>query len=187
MGWRTVLEEVIRDRRSDLVGYASLYAPDRAGAEDLVQDALVRVFARTRSLRTVPAAEQYVRRAIRTAFLDRARKDRTWRANEHLLVHPVAADGPERSVPAVLDVRAALTRLSPRERACVILRFYDDLTVAEIAAEIGVGTGSVKRYLSDGTAKLRSALPADVDTSDHDDRGTGVVVTISQTAARRAG
>lgn len=186
MSWRAVLEDVIRERRSDLVGYASLYAADRAAAEDLVQDALVRVFARTRNLRTVPAAEQYVRRAIRTAFLDRSRKDRTWRGNQHLLVHPAAADGPERSVPAVLDVRAALTRLSPRERACVVLRFYDDLTVAQIAAEIGVSAGSVKRYLSEGTAKLRSAFPAWVDTSD-DDRGTDVVVTISRTDARRAG
>ena len=185
MDWRTVLEDVIRERRSDLVGYASLYAPDRAGAEDLVQDALVRVFARTRNLRTVPAAEQYVRQAIRTAFLDRSRKDRTWRGRQHLLVHPVAADGPERSVPVVLDVRAALARLTPRERACVVLRFYDDLTVAQIAGEIGVSAGSVKRYLSDGTAKLRSAFPTEVDTSDHDDHETDVTVTISQIATRR--
>jgi RNA polymerase sigma factor (sigma-70 family) len=184
VGWRAVLEDVIRERRSDLVGYASLYAPDRAGAEDLVQEALVRVFSRTRYLRSVPAAEQYVRRAIRTAFLDRARKERTWRRTVHLVARPDSADGPDRSVPAALDVRVALTRLSPRERACVVLRFYDDLTVAEIASELGIGVGSVKRYLSDGTSKLRTRL-SDGELSDLDDLDTEVV-PISQTDERRA-
>lgn len=156
--WRTVLEEVTRTRRGALVGYASLYAPDRAAAEDLVQEALVRVFSRTRDLRSAASAEQYVRRAIRTSFLDQARKDRTWRGKQHLFADEDAARGPEPTVTAGVDVRAALAELRPRERACVVLRFFDDLTVPEIAAALGVGEGTVKRYLSDATARLREAL-----------------------------
>ena len=178
--WREVLEEVIRDRRTGLVGYASLYAPDRASAEDLVQEALVRVFSRARNLRTVPSAEQYVRRAIRTAFLDQVRRDRTWRRKQHLFTADDATRGPEHAVQAGLDVRAALATLSPRERACVVLRFFDDLTVADIAAELGVGEGTVKRYLSDGTAKLRDLLAVDTD----DDTEPATVTQLDQRRAR---
>jgi RNA polymerase sigma-70 factor (ECF subfamily) len=178
--WRDVLEEVIRDRRTGLVGYASLYASDRASAEDLVQEALVRVFSRARGLRTVPSAEQYVRRAIRTAFLDQVRKDQTWRRKQHLFAADDPARSPEHAVQAGLDVRAALGSLSPRERACVVLRFYDDLPLADIAAELGIGEGAVKRYLSDGTARLRGLLG--VDTGD--DTEPAAVTQLDQRSAR---
>lgn len=158
MSWRVVLAEVVRDRWPDLVGYASLYARDRAGAEDLVQEALVRVFSRTRSLPSAPAAEQYVRRAIRTSFLDGARKERTWRGTQHMFVSTDSSRGPELAVQAQVDVRAALAGLSARQRACVVLRYVDDLPVAEIADDLGLSEGAVKRYLSDGTARLRVAL-----------------------------
>lgn len=177
--WRELLEEVIRERRGSLVGYASLYAPDRAGAEDLVQEALVRVFSRSRDLRSLPAAEQYVRQAIRTAFLDMARKDRTWRGRQHLFADDEAARGPEQSVQAGMDVRAALATLSPRERACVVLRYFDDLTVPDVAAELGVGQGTVKRYLSDATATLRGLLDVTVDDA-------GESATVTHLDARRA-
>ncbi|WP_284329353.1 RNA polymerase sigma factor [Demequina litorisediminis] len=58
----------------------------------------------------------------------------------------------------VLDVRAALARLSPRERACIVLRFYDDLTVPAIAERLGLAEGTVKRYLSDASARLATEL-----------------------------
>jgi RNA polymerase sigma-70 factor (ECF subfamily) len=170
--WRTVLEALVRDRQGSLIGYASLYAADRAAAEDLVQEALVRVFARARDLRSVPAAEQYVRLAIRTSFIDHARKQKTWRGKEYLFASANAARGPEVPVQVGMDVRAALGTLSPRERACIVLRFFEDLPVAAIAQELGVGTGSVKRYLSDGSAKLRVTLT----DSDLDDSTESILV-----------
>lgn len=78
--WRGVLEAVIRERRPALVGYACLFVRDRSAAEDLVQEALVRTFARRRAIDDVHQAEAYVRRAIRTSFLDQARKDSSGRA-----------------------------------------------------------------------------------------------------------
>ena len=62
--WHHVLEEVLRDRRSALVGYAALFTLDRVDAEDLVHDAIVRTFARPRALTDVYAAEGYVRGTI---------------------------------------------------------------------------------------------------------------------------
>lgn len=118
----------------------------------------MRVFGRVRAMRDPYSAEVYVRRAIRTAFLDLARRRRTWQGHAHLMVEHGDVPGPEHAVAAGLDVGAALQTLTPRERACAVLRYFDDLPVADIAAELNLSSGSVKRYLSDGTAKLRDAL-----------------------------
>lgn len=156
--WSAVLEEVIRDRRPVLVGYASLFARDRAAAEDLVQEALVRVFARPRRLPDAHGAEKYVRQAIRTVFIDEHRKRVTWRSRAHLFAIDEPAAAAEHAAAAAVDVGAALNHLSPRERACIVLRHFDDLPVAEIAAELRIGEGAVKRYLFDATRKLRDLL-----------------------------
>ena len=76
--WHGLLEELVRDRRPSLVGYASLLTGNRTDAEDLVHDAILRTFARTRSFENVKAADAYVRRAIASTFIDRARSRRSW-------------------------------------------------------------------------------------------------------------
>ncbi|GEK22977.1 RNA polymerase sigma factor [Cellulomonas xylanilytica] len=159
--WEQVLEEVLRDRRSALVGYAALFTLDRGDAEDLAHDAIIRTFAKRRALTDVFSAEGYVRAVIRTMYIDSTRRSVSWRAKVHLLAETGHAPSPERATEAVLDVRAALAGLAPRERAVAVLRFFDDLTVPEIAHELDLSTGAVKRYLSDATAKLRSVLGPD--------------------------
>ena len=154
--WEQVLDDVVRTRRSALVGYACLFASP-AEAEDLVQEALVRTFARRRSFPDPLAAEGYVRAAVRTAFLDRARRRKAWTSRAHLFLAPDARS-PEAAATAGVDVGAALAALSPRERACVVLRYFDDLPAADIAAELGLSEGAVRRYLADGVAKLRDRL-----------------------------
>lgn len=156
-GWEQMLAEVVGTRRSVLVGYAAMFALNRVDAEDLVQEALVRVFARRRSFTGVVAAEAYVKAAIRTCFLDRARKAKTAQGRAHLFLVDDARS-PEASVVAGVDVAAALATLAPRERACVVARYFDDLPVADVASELGLSEGAVKRYLFDGTAKLRERL-----------------------------
>jgi RNA polymerase sigma factor (sigma-70 family) len=54
------------------------------------------------------------------------------------------------------SVRLALTALSPRERAVVVLRYYADMSEADTATALGIAAGSVKRYASDALAKLRT-------------------------------
>ena len=53
---------------------------------------------------------------------------------------------------------AELAKLTPRERACIVLRYYEDLKVDDIAEWLGISSGAVKRYLSDGLAKMAVAL-----------------------------
>ena len=52
----------------------------------------------------------------------------------------------------------ALNDLSPRQRACVVLRFYQDLPVAQVASALGIGEGTVKRYLSEAMTRLAARL-----------------------------
>jgi RNA polymerase sigma-70 factor (ECF subfamily) len=156
--WQEVLGDLVRTRGGALVRYATLLTGDARSAEDLVQDALVRCFSRGSALRDVGAAETYVRRAVLTIFLDGYRRRVRWDGLRHLVARPEETSGPEQSAPDRLDVHAALATLRPRLRACVVLRFYDDLTVPEIARRLDLSDGTVKRYLFDAAAQLESVL-----------------------------
>ena len=154
--WQGLLEQLVRDRRSALIGYAALLTGDRGEAEDLVHDAVVRTFGRPRSFPSLNAADAYVRRAIASAFIDRVRSRRRWLiALPRLVTEEVA---PDDEVADRLDVLAALRTLPRRQRTCVVMRFYEDLPVADIAAALGLSGGAVKRYLSDGIHHLNASL-----------------------------
>ena len=166
--WESVLDELVRERGPALVRYAALLTGSTADAEDLVQEALVRSFSQSRPLRETAAAEGYVRRAILSTFLDGYRRRQRWSGVRHLLAPAETTDGPERATADRVDVQSALLTLRPRLRACVVLRFYDDLTVPEIAHRLGLSDGTVKRYLSDaidGLELVLGPLP-DADTVD---------------------
>lgn len=154
-----VVERLARERGRALVGYAYLLTWDLAEAEDLVQEALVRTFSRSRRLEDLWGAESYVRRAILNLFLDARRRASRWGGVRHLLTEEEAVDG--LTTPEQLDVRAALTALPRRERACVVLRYYEDLSVRQIAERLGVSEGAVKRYLSTGTRRLGHLVATD--------------------------
>jgi len=156
--WEQVLDDLVRARGRALVRYATLLTGDEREGEDLVQDALVRCFGQGRPLRETAAAEAYVRRAVLSVFLDGHRRKARWAAVRHLLARDDTAADHDAASTARLDVQTALLTLRPRLRACVVLRFYDDLTVPEIARRLEVSDGTVKRYLFDAIAQLESLL-----------------------------
>ena len=159
MGDDDVLATLARERGQALFGYAYLLTGQAHAAEDLVQEALVRTFARRRVGFTPDSAEAYVRRAILSTFLDDARRRQRWSGVRHLLGrHDEPARDPAPAVGAVLDVRAALATLAPQERAAAVLRWCEDLTVPEVAARMGLAVGTVKRYLSTAGHKLEALL-----------------------------
>lgn len=163
--WEPVLEEVMRERAPRLLAYAVLLTGNDLEAEDILQDALVRSFSRGRTFDNVNQAEAYVRRAIPTVFVDRLRTRKAAAKAHEKESGGVAhvGDGGHPATDAALDVRAALAELPPRERACIVLRFYDDLTVPQIADRLGLAEGTVKRYLADASARLAQLLGADAD------------------------
>ena len=172
--WEPVLDEVMRERSPRLLAYARLLTGDDAEAQDVLQDALVRSFSRGRAFDNANVAEAYVRRAIPSVFIDRLRRRK---AAERAHDRDVALGGrdvltSDRDV--VIDVRAALAALPPQERACVVLRFYDDLTVPQVSAQLGIAEGTVKRYLSDASGKLARLLGEEIDAS-HEAAGVPVI------------
>lgn len=170
--WTNVLDRLVRDRGPALTSYATMLCGDRWEAEDIVQDAVVKVFSRlrgTRALADDKAAlgdagrlEAYTRRAILTVYLDRYRHRRLWPRVLRLSARLDHVPDPSDSGTTRGDVARALQQLTPRQRACVVLRYFDDLTVTKIAA-LGLAEGTVKRHLHDGAATLRSLL-ADAET-----------------------
>ncbi|WP_154795721.1 sigma-70 family RNA polymerase sigma factor [Occultella kanbiaonis] len=162
--WEPVLTDLVRQRGGALVRYAALLCGDRAEGEDLVQEALTKVFAVMRKPPrgdgrvAIEHAEAYVRRTVLTLYLDGYRRRRRWAAVRHLLPGSESTAGPERHSPDRLDVDRALAVLGPRQRACMVLRYYADLTVPQIADELGVSPGTVKRHLHDAGLHLVAEL-----------------------------
>jgi RNA polymerase sigma-70 factor (ECF subfamily) len=163
--WESVLTDLVQVRGGALVRYAALLCGDRRDAEDLVQDALLRVFTAMRRQVTGPAdvaaveqAEAYVRRTILNLYLDGYRRRRLWGAVRHMVGREDSTAGPEVAAPQHVDLAQALAGLPPRQRACVILRFYADLSVPQIAEDLGVTTGTVKRHLHDANTHLAARL-----------------------------
>ncbi|WP_062515879.1 RNA polymerase sigma factor [Demequina gelatinilytica] len=162
-----MFEALCRERYGRLMALATMLAgPDEA--PDLVHDAMVAVFARHRRFASLDAADAYVRKAIATRFVDRGRKS----SRHDATVRRVAAQTPrahsDRPAEPWPDLDAALQSLPPRERACVVLRFLDDMSVRDTAAALGLSEGAVKRYVSDGLSALNSRLGTDaqLDSSD---------------------
>ncbi len=174
--WESELAGLVEHRGAALLRYATMLCGNPRDAEDLVQDAVVKVFSRLRgpagrtSTHGAPGSvtlvtdaaltnlEGYVRRAILTGYLDIYRRRRRWAGIRHLSARPDHVVGPEDGVGDRTDVTAALAALSPMQRACVVLRFYSDLTVPQIAADLGCAEGTVKRHLHDANATLRGRL-----------------------------
>lgn len=162
--WEPMLERLMRERSPRLLAYASLLTGSDAEAADVLQEALVKTFSRGRRFQDIAQAEAYTRRAIATVVIDAARSRKSRKARE---ARQWSGDvAPATDTEASLDVRRALAILSPRERACIVLRFYDDLTVAQIALRLGLAEGSVKRYVADASAKLAAVLGEEIDVTE---------------------
>jgi RNA polymerase sigma factor (sigma-70 family) len=159
--WAQVMETLVRQRRPALVGYAYLLTGSRSEAEDLVQDAIVRTFARGRAKTSVREAEAYVKRAIANEAVNRARHGLVVRENQAKVAEMAAVPGHAARIDARTDLEAALDDLSPRERAVTVLKYVDDLTIASIAAVLKLNDGTVKRYLANAAVKLRERLGDD--------------------------
>ncbi len=169
-----MFDALCRERYGRLMALATMLAgPDEA--PDLVHDAMIAVFAKHRRFASLNAADAYVRRAIATRFIDRGRR----RTRHDATVKRLAAQTPaahEDHLPEPRpDLDLALMELPPRVRACVVLRYLDDLSVRDTAGALGLSEGAVKRYVSDGLAALNARLGTDARPDDSDRVPVGTV------------
>jgi RNA polymerase sigma-70 factor (sigma-E family) len=129
---------------------------DRHHAEDLVQQVLVDLYVHWAKATRAATLDGYVRRMVVHAWLRETR--RPWSRR----VRPYAdlPEGATEADPGVrLDVLRALARLTPRQRAVLVLRYWEGLPVAETAAAMHCSEGTVKSQTSRSLAALRRLLP----------------------------
>lgn len=147
-------EEFVLARRPALLRTAYLLTGNHADAEDLVQAALLRCVPKWRRIADRP--EPYVRQVLSRESISRWRA-RRWREQHVAAVPEQVAAGAD--VDGRLALRQALMSLAPRQRAVVVLRYYEDLTEQQTAAQLGVAVGTVKSQARDGLARLRKLVP----------------------------
>ena len=142
-------------RSGPLLRTAYLLTGNRADAEDLLQVALAKTYLAWDRIREREALDGYVRRVMvnaQTSFWRRRRVD-----ERPVEVLPEQAGGRDAATDLVLHdaLWSALARLPRRQRAAVVLRYYEDLSEAETAEVLGVSVGTVKSTTSRALARLR--------------------------------
>ena len=155
--------EYVAARRTELRRLAFALCGSWDRAEDLLQNALVKLYVAWPRVEAARNQDAYVRRAVLNAVVDESR--RPWRRES-----PVDEVG-DREAPAVEeapDFAAALARLPAMQRKVVVLRHWLDLSVEQTAAELGVAEGTVKSHHHRAMARLRECLTA----QSHDTRST---------------
>jgi RNA polymerase sigma-70 factor (sigma-E family) len=131
---------------------------DRAEAEDLLQGAYERAYRHWPRICRRSEPERYVRQILVNASVDRLRRLR--RRPEVPLVSDLEA-GAGNSAGSIEDrdlLLRGLAGLPPRQRAVLVLRYFEDLTEAQIAAVLGCTVGTVKSQAARGLARLRAAV-----------------------------
>ena len=156
--------EFVQARQHQLIRAARLYCGDHHAAEDLVQDALIKLASRWERVRD-GSPDAYVRRIL---YRDAVSRWRKWGREVPYAAQPGEQDlFDDEPVPSAADtwaegaqVRQALAQLPPRQRAVIVLRYFEDLSEADIADAMGCSPGTVKSQASKAMATLRRILPA---------------------------
>jgi RNA polymerase sigma-70 factor (sigma-E family) len=154
-----------RARQPHLLRVALLLSGDQARAEDLVQDALTQVALRWRRLRG-SSPDAYARTVIYHGNVSWWRR----RRREVLTADPVDLAAPGDPVERRLVVRRALAALTPKQRAVVVLRYFEDLSERDAAEVLGVSVGTVKSQTHLALRRLREAAPELADLLQEDSR-----------------
>jgi len=155
-------EAYVRGRAAALTRVAFLLTGDQHLAEDLVQQTLLQVAGVWRRVAADGDPDPYVRKVLYHQHVSwwRRRSRRVAEVSESGVVRAEPADAdPSDRVVAALAVRQALARLAPRQRAVLVLRYYEDLSESQTAEALGVRVGTVKSQVRDALARLRELAP----------------------------
>jgi RNA polymerase sigma-70 factor (sigma-E family) len=155
----TDFEQFVATHVDDLLRTAFLIVWDEAEAEDLVQDCLLKAARRWPRIRRVEQPRAYVRRILVNLALDGARGRARRRSElETEAAASASAIDPRPALDTRADLLQALGELPARQRAVLVLRYFNDLTEAQVAEVLGCSPGTVKSSASRGLARLREPL-----------------------------
>jgi len=153
------LVDLYREHYRPLVRIAALLLDNTASAEEVVQDAFVRLHQKWDGVTEADKRVSYLRSVVMNGARSRMRR----RLVRRRLDIAATATAESAEVGALRsenrrEVLAALRALPDRQRECLVLRYYGELSEAEIAAALGISTGSVKTHTHRGMAALEGAL-----------------------------
>ena len=160
---RAEFTEFVAARSAALHRAAYLMVGDASLAQDLVQEALTKTYVAWPRLHDKGNAEAYTRKAITTTAISWFRR-KGWSHERSTATPPeLLTAGHADGVTQSAWLWAALQELPARQRAAIVLRFYEDLTEAQTAEAMGCAVGTVKSQVSAGIAKLRERFADDPD------------------------
>jgi len=148
-----MLEDLLASRGEHLRRTATLLAGSPDEGEDLLQAALERAFRKWRSISGDP--EGYLRRTMYNLAADGWRRRQAWRAKVPLLGHPATAPDATHAIDDRDSLIRLLRDLPPRQRAAIVLRYWEDLPDEEAARAMGCTASTVRSAASRGLARLR--------------------------------
>jgi len=151
--------EYFAARSTSMRNTAYLLCGDWHRAEDLVQTAFTKLYLAWNRVSRHDALDPYARQTLVRTFLEERR--RGWFRREQVAESPPeqAWRPPERSEERMV-LEDALAAVPPRQRAVLVLRYFEDLSVKATAAALGCSEGTVKSQAARGLDALRCALPA---------------------------
>lgn len=151
-----------RDHWLGLVRMAVLLVDSTAAAEDVVHDAFLALHRNQHRIRDPQAALRYLHRSVLNGGRDALRKRRTVR--KHLRVaepeHAESADAPVLLADEHREMLAAVRTLPARDQQVLLLRYWSDMSEADIAGTLGVSRGTVKSTASRALDKLEKIMEA---------------------------
>ncbi|MGW0581237.1 SigE family RNA polymerase sigma factor [Streptomyces sp. NPDC002920] len=157
----TDFQEFVAARSTALFRGALVLTGNREAAEDLVQETLEKACRKWRVIAVKDAPDAYVRRIMVNLANDRWRRFRRLTTTHHPEDGDTVAPGDEYGqVDSRDQLVRALQQLPMRMRTVVVLRYFDDLSDSEIAADLGITPSTVRSQLARGIEKLRSQFPA---------------------------
>ena len=140
---------------------ARLLTGQRDDAEDLVQNALITAYGRWQRIRGMDSRDAYVRKVLLNRYLS---QQRTRKRRAALSLLTAVPPGPPTDPDVGLDLWRGIHALPPRQRAIVVLRYYEDLTETDTADVLGCSIGTVKSQCHRALATLKAALADELET-----------------------
>ncbi|MGD2043044.1 MAG: sigma-70 family RNA polymerase sigma factor [Acidimicrobiia bacterium] len=164
---RDLVEGIYHAEARSLVRLARIFTDDRSGAEDIVQEAFIRLFRSADRIQDRSRSVAYVRSIVLNLARDHNRRGMMSLRHQDAMVdlrRPVQPDEQVALSESQAEVLDALTQLSPRQRDCLVLRFYMELTEKEIARTLQISPNSVKTHCRRGLEGLAARLEASDDS-----------------------
>lgn len=157
------VERLYHQEAVSLVRLARLFTDDRTGAEDIVQEAFIRLYHAADRIRDPEKSAAYLRSIVLNLARDHNRRGLLSLRHQDSMIDRMSPEMPEDRVVRTEsedEVIEALNDLSPRQRDCLVLRFYMDMTEKQIAETLAISPNSVKTHCQRGMAVLSVVLGA---------------------------